>query len=55
MLFFAGEPNYVPSPNRIPHLGGLTYDGYALLVSSLSWIMVPLFLAGITGIVRQKT
>jgi hypothetical protein len=55
MLFFAGEPNYVPSPNRIPHLGGLTYDGYALLVSSLSWIMVPLFLAGITGIVRQET
>lgn len=54
MLFFAGEPNYVPSPHPIPGLGGLTYDGYALLVSALSWIMVPLFLAGVTGIVRQK-
>jgi len=54
MLFFMGEPNYVPSPNRIPWLGGLTYDGYALVISALSWIMVPLFLAGVTGVVRQK-
>jgi hypothetical protein len=54
MLFFVGEPNYVPSPHRIPGLGGLTYDGYALLISALSWILVPLFIAGITGIVRQK-
>jgi hypothetical protein len=54
MLQFVGEPNYVPSPNPIPGLGGLTFDGYALLVSALSWVMVPLFLAGVTGIVRQK-
>jgi hypothetical protein len=54
MLFFLGEPNYVPSPYRIPWLGGLTYDGYALIISALSWIMVPLFLAGVTGVVRQK-
>jgi hypothetical protein len=54
MLFFMGEPNYVPSPYRIPWLGGLTYDGYALIISALSWIMVPLFLAGVTGVVRQK-
>jgi hypothetical protein len=54
MLSFMGEPNYTPSPNPVPGLGGLTYDGYALVVSSLSWVMVPLFLAGVTGIVRQK-
>jgi hypothetical protein len=30
--------------------------GYGVrpLVSTLSWILVPLFLAGITGIVRQR-
>jgi hypothetical protein len=53
MLFFIGEPNYVPSAQPIPWLG-LRYDGYALLVSGISWVMVPLFLAGLTGIVRQR-
>jgi hypothetical protein len=54
MLLFIGEPNFVPSPHRVPWLAGLTYDGYALLVSAVSWVLVPLFIAGITGIVRQK-
>ena len=53
MLFFAGDPNYVPSPHSIPGLA-LTYAAYALIVSTLSWVMVPLFLAGVTGIVRQR-
>lgn len=53
MLFFVGDPNYVPSPYELPGLT-LTYSGYALLISTLSWILVPLFLAGITGIVRQR-
>jgi hypothetical protein len=53
MLFFVGDPNYVPSPYELPRLT-LTYSGYALLISTLSWILVPLFLAGVTGIVRQR-
>ncbi len=53
MLFFVGDPNFVPSPHPIAGLS-LTYAGYALLVSTLSWVLVPLFLAGITGIVRQR-
>ena len=53
MLLFLGEPNYVPSPNPIPHLG-IRYDSYAMLISAISWVMVPLFLAGLTGIVRQR-
>lgn len=53
MLLFIGEPNYVPSPARIPGLT-LTYHGYALLISAISWVMVPLFLAGLTGIVRKR-
>ena len=53
MLLFLGEPNYMPSPARIPGLT-LTYHGYALLISAISWIMVPLFLAGLTGIVRKR-
>jgi hypothetical protein len=53
MLLFLGEPNYVPSPNPIPRLG-IRYDSYALLISAVSWVMVPLFLAGLTGIVRQR-
>jgi hypothetical protein len=53
MLFFLGEPNWVPSPYPIPHLG-MRYDSYALLISAVSWVMVPLFLAGLTGIVRQR-
>jgi cytoskeletal protein CcmA (bactofilin family) len=53
MLLFVGEPNYVPSPATIPGLA-LTYNGYALLISAISWVMVPLFLAGLTGIVRKR-
>jgi hypothetical protein len=53
MLLFLGDPNYVPSPAPIPGLG-LTYAGYALLISAISWVLVPLFLAGLTGIVRQR-
>ena len=53
MLLFLGEPNYVPSPRVIPGLG-LRYDAYALLISAISWILVPLFLAGLTGIVRKR-
>ena len=53
MLLFIGEPNYVPSPAAIPGLT-LTYHGYALLISAISWVMVPLFLAGLTGIVRKR-
>lgn len=53
MLLFLGEPNYVPSPGIIPGLG-LRYDAYALLISAISWVLVPLFLAGLTGIVRKK-
>jgi len=53
MLLFLGEPNYVPSPRTIPGLG-LRFDAYALLVSALSWVLVPLFLAGLTGIVRKR-
>ena len=53
MLLFLGEPNYVPSPNPIPHLG-IRYDSYAMLISAISWVMVPLFLAGLTGIVRKR-
>jgi len=53
MLLFLGEPNYVPSPNPIPRLG-IRYDSYAMLISAISWVMVPLFLAGLTGIVRKR-
>ncbi|MFL6194747.1 MAG: hypothetical protein ACJ75H_11295 [Thermoanaerobaculia bacterium] len=53
MLLFLGEPNYVPSPNRIPGLE-LRYDAYALMISAVSWVLVPLFLAGLTGIVRKR-
>ncbi len=53
MLLFLGEPNYVPSPRVIPGLG-LRYDAYALLISAVSWVLVPLFLAGLTGIVRKR-
>ena len=53
MLLFLGDPNYVPAPAAIPGLG-LTYSGYALLISAVRWVMVPLFLAGLTGIVRQR-
>jgi hypothetical protein len=53
MLLFLGEPNYVPSPQRIPELG-MRFDAYALLISAVSWVLVPLFLAGLTGIVRQR-
>ena len=37
----------------IPALG-LRYDAYALLISAVSWVLVPLFIAGLTGIVRQR-
>jgi hypothetical protein len=53
MLLFLGEPNWVPSPNPIPHLG-IRFDAYALLISAVSWVLVPLFLAGLTGVVRQR-
>lgn len=53
MLLFLGEPNYMPSPKMIPGLG-LRFDAYALLISVISWILVPLFLAGLTGIVRKR-
>lgn len=53
MLLFLGEPNYVPSPRVIPGLG-LRYDAYALVISAISWVLVPLFLAGLTGIVRKR-
>lgn len=53
MLLFWGEPNYVPSPHVIPWLG-IRYDAYALLISTISWVLVPLFLAGLTGIVRKR-
>jgi hypothetical protein len=53
MLLFLGEPNYVPSPRIIPGLG-IRYDAYALLISGVSWVLVPLFLAGVTGVVRRR-
>ena len=53
MLLFLGEPNWAPSPYRIPHLR-MRFDAYALLISAVSWVLVPLFLAGLTGIVRQR-
>ncbi len=53
MLLFLGEPNYVPSPKLIPGLA-FRYDAYALLISAVSWVMVPLFLAGLTGVVRRR-
>jgi len=53
MLLFLGEPNYVPSPQVIPRTR-MRYDAYALLISAISWVLVPLFLAGLTGIVRKR-
>ncbi len=48
-----GRPVHLDGAIAIPGLG-LTYSGYALLISSISWVLVPLFLTGLTGIVRQR-
>ena len=60
--FIRGNSYYVASTNPIlelPMLLGMpqlqvTYRMYALAVSAISWIIVPLWLAGLTGIVRRR-
>jgi hypothetical protein len=60
--FMRGAPSYVASSQPIrelPELLGqprlyLTYRMYALAVSAISWVVVPLWLAGMTGIVRRR-
>ena len=32
----------------------LTYRMYALLISAISWVVVPLWVAGLTGVVRRR-
>ena len=46
-------------PTHLPlliggHSLGITYDGYASVLSLLSWIVVPLFVASITGLLKKK-
>jgi len=60
--FIRGNPYYVASTNPIPELPELlgcprlhvTYRMYALVISAMSWVVVPLWLAGLTGIVRRR-
>jgi hypothetical protein len=60
--FIRGNPYYVASTNPIPELPVLlgtpqvrvTYRMYALAISAISWVVVPLWLAGLTGIVRRR-
>jgi hypothetical protein len=47
------KSGWLPSPRPIPWLG-ITYEAYAGWVSLLSWIAVPLFLAGISGILKKE-
>jgi hypothetical protein len=47
------DSGWVPSSERIPGVP-LTYEGFAGIVSLLSWVAVPLFLAGISGILKKE-
>jgi hypothetical protein len=42
-----------PSSQRIPGLG-ITYETFGGVVSLLSWIAVPLLLAGLSGILKKE-
>ncbi|NQT16414.1 MAG: hypothetical protein HQ582_26890 [Planctomycetes bacterium] len=60
--FIRGNSHYVASTNAIPEISEilgaprvhLTYRMYALVISAISWVVVPLWLAGLTGIVRRR-
>ena len=64
MLSFVGNPYFVPSPKPIPRPEAawlnwlpwyhVTYQMYALVISAISWVVVPLWLAGLAGVVRQR-
>jgi len=60
--FIRGNTHYVASTNPILEFSELfgaprlhvTYRMYALVLSVVSWVVVPLWLAGLTGIVRRR-
>ena len=60
--FIRENPYYAASTNPILELSELfraprlhvTYRMYALVISAVSWVVVPLWLAGLTGIVRRR-
>jgi len=60
--FIRGNSHYVASTNPIAELTEflccprlhVTYRMYALVISAISWVVVPLWLAGMTGIVRRR-
>jgi hypothetical protein len=45
-----------PSGQPLPVLGllGITYAGFACVVSLFSYVLVPLFLAGVSGLVKKR-
>jgi hypothetical protein len=52
MLPLAVHSSWVPSAAPIPWVG-VSYESYAGVVSLLSWVAVPLFLASISGLVKR--
>ena len=64
MLRFVGNPHFIPSSNPIskPKVAWLerlpwypvSFHMYALVISAISWVVVPLWLAGLAGIVRRQ-
>jgi len=52
------DDDWEPSSNKIECCGqtiGVTYAAYALVVSLLSWIAVPLFVIGLSGVLKKET
>ena len=57
MFAIPGAKNWQPTRDSVILMGRhlwVTYDGYASVVSFLSWIVVPLFVASIAGLLKQK-
>ncbi len=60
--FIRGNSHYVASTNPIAEIPKIlraprvhvTYRMHGLVISAISWVVVPLWLAGLTGIVRRR-
>jgi len=58
IISIGSTDKWVPSSQNIElfrHETPVTYRDYALSVTLLSWIAVPLFLAGVSGIVKKRS
>lgn len=56
LLELLAEPHWKPADRRMDHppLFGLHYDGFAVFMRAMSLALVPLILAGLTGILKRK-